>query len=252
MSLSFRLLLCLSILGCATSAAQALECSSLDFEGRRATVCYVDVRADRLQMFHHDASGKPLNSFSGVERELASGNRALLFAMNAGMYHADYSPVGLLIADGREIGAINLRGGSGNFFLLPNGIFMLSDAGAQIVESSRYAQLQERATLATQSGPLLVQAGVLHPAFKATSTSRLIRNGVGIITRERIVFAISDDPVNFHEFARLFRDGLHCTDALYLDGTVSSLFSSQLGRSDHRAPLGPIIGIARAAEAAAP
>jgi uncharacterized protein YigE (DUF2233 family) len=57
------------------------------------------------------------------------------------------------------------------------------------------------------------------------------------------VFVISEDPINFYDFAILFRDGLECGDALYLDGNVSSLYSKGLERDDERVPLGPIIGV---------
>ena len=56
-----------------------------------------------------------------------------------------------------------------------------------------------------------------------------------------IVFVISDEPVSFGKFARAFRDSLHCHDALYLDGYVSSLWDAGAGRIDQRFPLGPMI-----------
>ena len=49
--------------------------------------------------------------------------------------------------------------------------------------------------------------------------------------------------MNLYEFALLFRDTLHCPDALFLDGTVASLYSTALKRSDFRADLGPIFAI---------
>ena len=57
------------------------------------------------------------------------------------------------------------------------------------------------------------------------------------------LFAISETPASFYEFASLFRDTLHCPDALYLDGTVSSLYAPELERSDHHVKLGPIVGV---------
>jgi uncharacterized protein YigE (DUF2233 family) len=97
--------------------------------------------------------------------------------------------------------------------------------------------------LATQSGPLLVSAERIHPAFNPKSVSRLFRNGVGVISPHEVVFAISEGPVSFYEFATLFRDKLHCSDALFLDGTVSSLYAPPLGRNDRKIKLGPIIGV---------
>jgi uncharacterized protein YigE (DUF2233 family) len=47
--------------------------------------------------------------------------------------------------------------------------------------------------------------------------------------------------------ARFFRDELGCTDALYFDGTVSSLWSPELGRRDARGGLGPFVLVVRRA-----
>lgn len=57
------------------------------------------------------------------------------------------------------------------------------------------------------------------------------------------MFAISEEPVNLYEFATMFRDTLHCPDALFLDGAISSLHSAELKRSDVRVDLGPIIAV---------
>ena len=92
-----------------------------------------------------------------------------------------------------------------------------------------------------QSGPLLVLDGKVHAAFQKSSESRLFRNGVSVRAPDRVVFAISEQPVTFHEFALLFRDELQCRDALFLDGTISSLFSERLRRNDRKMDLGPII-----------
>ncbi len=98
-------------------------------------------------------------------------------------------------------------------------------------------------TFATQSGPLLLRAGQINPNVNPRGVSRLIRNGVGVVSTDEVAFAISDDPVSFYEFALLFRDRLNCLDALYLDGNVSSLFAPVLGRDDERVPLGPIVAV---------
>jgi uncharacterized protein YigE (DUF2233 family) len=182
-----------------------------------------------------------------VAQSLAAHDQQLAFAMNAGMYREDYSPVGLLVMDSRQVHRLNLASGFGNFYLKPNGVFVLSTSGARIVESSEYRSLQEPAIFATQSGPLLIHAGEINPNLSPQGTSRLIRNGVGIVSANEVVFAISEDSVNFYDFALLFRDRLKCNDALYLDGNVSSLYAQSLGRHDERVPLGPIIGVTESA-----
>jgi uncharacterized protein YigE (DUF2233 family) len=235
---------CLVGLLCMTPAfASAVECSEVQFQTARSTVCRVDLRTDRLQLFLNDKSGKPLTSFRRVVDSLAVRNEQLAFAMNAGMYREDYSPLGLLVMDGQQVHRLNLASGFGNFYLKPNGVFVLSASGARIVESSEYRLLPEPTAFATQSGPLLIHAGQVNPQFSPQGTSRLIRNGVGVVSAHEVLFVISEDPINFYDFAVLFRDRLKCGDALYLDGNVSSLYSQSLGRHDERVPLGPIIGV---------
>jgi uncharacterized protein YigE (DUF2233 family) len=87
--------------------------------------------------------------------------------------------------------------------------------------------------------------GILH-AFKEGSENRLFRNGVGVPSPDVALFAISEAPVNFHEFATTFRDVLHWPEALFLDGTISSLYAPKLDRCDFRMDLGPIVGVTEA------
>ena len=162
--------------------------------------------------------------------------------MNGGMYGDDRMPVGLYIEDGRMMKAANTASGRGNFHLKPNGVFYAAGESAGVLETGRYLAARPRAEIATQSGPMLVIDGRIHPAFSEDSTSRKLRNGVGVRQGQVVLFAISDAPVTFIEFAHLFKDGLGCRDALFLDGSVSSLYAPSLGRSDGLAPLGPIIG----------
>src|SRR5262249_31729947 len=164
--------------------------------------------------------------------------------MNAGMFHSDFSPVGLLVIDGRQVAPLNLGTGFGNFFMRPNGVFFVSRSGPRVVESSEYPSVSQGVRLATQSGPLLVRRGIINAAFNPSSKSRLIRNGVGVHGKQAI-FVISEQAVTFYELATYFRDELHCPDALYLDGVVSSLHSTELRRSDFKVDLGPIIGLVR-------
>ena len=233
---------CLVILN--SSRALAVEFSTNEISGKRVTVCRVDLRNEQLHFFHRDESGQPYKDFERLSASLRSRGQKLIFGMNAGMYHADFSAVGLSVSDGKELTPLNTNNGAGNFFLKPNGVFLVSKAGARIVESSEYLTLREQPIIATQSGPLLVQEGKIHPAFRPNSESRLIRNGVGVVSPHVVFFAITESPVNFHEFATMFRDTLHCTNALYLDGVISSLYAPKLNRSDSKKDLGPIIGIA--------
>ncbi len=227
------------------NSISAVEFSSVEFSGKRFTVCRVDVQKEQLQLFHRDESGIPLSRFERLATWLDKRGQKLVFAMNAGMYHEDYSSVGLFVSSGHQFTPLNTDDGEGNFFLKPNGIFVLTDVGAKILETSEYSALREHVILATQSGPLLVQANKIHPAFNAQSVSRLLRNGVGVPSPDIALFVISEEPVNFYEFARLFRDQLGCRDALFFDGSVSSLYAPALQRNDFRVDLGPMIGVTK-------
>ena len=222
----------------------AVEFSTAEIAGKPLTICRVNLRKERLQLFLRDDTGQPIKRFERLVALLGARGQKLTFAMNAGMYHGDFSPVGLFISDGRQLAPLNTANAEGNFFLKPNGVFVVTETGARVVETSEFPSIRERVILATQSGPMLVHRGKLHPAFNAKSESRLFRNGVCAPTPDVAVFVNSEAPVNFYEFASFFRDTLRCTEALFLDGTINSLHSTELKQSDFRMDLGPIIGIA--------
>jgi uncharacterized protein YigE (DUF2233 family) len=224
-------------------AGFAAECRDEVFEGASFTLC--DVSADEdLRLFGNGPDG-PYGSFRAVDQALAADGMALEFSMNAGMYHRDLAPVGLFIGDGIETAPLVTREGPGNFGLLPNGVFCWGapGAGLRVIESRTFRAAAPDCRFATQSGPMLVVAGELHPKLLPDSDSRYIRNGVGVAADgSRAVFAISNETVNFHLFARLFRDHLGLSDALYFDGNISRLYSTGLGRHDGGFPMGPIVG----------
>ena len=225
------------------TSIQAVETRNETFEGKKIAVTEVDLATDRLQLFLNDDQGQPFKRFARLNAWLGEKKQELRWATNAGMYHREYSAVGLFISEGKMLFPLNLAAGEGNFFLKPNAVFFVTAKGAAIVSSESYAAIKPAATLATQSGPALVLNGRLHPAFRAGSANRLHRNGVGVASPTKVFFALTDDPINFDEFARYFRDKLRCANALFFDGTVSSLHDSALKRSDEKIDLGPIIGI---------
>lgn len=224
----------------ATPAA-AVVCEDIDHLGASYTICEVDTATDDLRLFLRDDAGEILGSFDAVE---ADEGRALLFAMNAGMYHDDRRPVGHYVENGREEMRVVTSAGPGNFGLLPNGIFCIGDDVAQVYETLDFVSRELPCPFATQSGPMLVIDNELHPDLIPNGTSRNIRNGVGTSWEgDRAVFAISNEAVNFHDFATLFRDTLALPNALYFDGKVSRLHAPALDRSDFGWQMGPIVGV---------
>jgi len=223
-------------------SAMLAACGTIRAGEPRFTVVTVDPARERLQLFLNDENGHPYKRLERVAATLSRSGKRLAFAMNAGMYRPDFSPVGLFVADGVQLSPLNTASGNGNFFLRPNGVFLVTESGAQVVESSAYPALAGKARIATQSGPMLLSHGLINPLFDAGSQSVHIRNGVCAVDG-KAMFVISEERVNFYDFARYMRDTLKCRDALYLDGSISSLYSTELGRNDYRADLGPIIGV---------
>ena len=223
--------------------ALAADCSRVVSAGHPLTVCRADVRHESIQLFLKDENGRPLHTIAALEKSLAVQGKRLTFAMNAGMFEPDYSPVGLYIEQGKQLSPLNLKNGRGNFFLKPNGVFYVTGAGAGVVQSTEFPKVAAPVTLATQSGPMLVIQGQLHYRLSKTSTSRHIRNGVGVDDAGKVIFAVSDAPLTLYELAVAFRNDLHCPNALYLDGSVTSVYAPSLHQNIQRADLGPILAI---------
>ena len=219
-------------------------CEERRFEGSRFTVCTYDAKRDTLRLVLRGSDGQPLRSLSALEAALGGEAKTVRFAMNAGMYDEDGAPIGLYVEDGKTLKRLNRNKGPGNFHLLPNGVFAVSKNGQVSVTATPEAA-PAKAAWATQSGPMLVIDGKLHPKFDADGPSRLIRNGVGVKNGDTAFFVISEDGVSFGRFARFFRDALGCPNALFLDGTVSSLWHPAGDRQDPYSGLGPMIAVLR-------
>ncbi len=90
---------------------------------------------------------------------------------------------------------------------------------------------------ATQSGPMLVIDGQIHPKISADGPRRrsATASACEMAATSRSSRS-SERPVTFGAFARLFKDDLGCRNALFLDGSVSSLYAPNLGTLGYRAP----------------
>jgi uncharacterized protein YigE (DUF2233 family) len=230
------------------SVAHAVECGTMAVNGAPLTVCRVNLNAERLELFWRDEAGRPFRQFDVLREALGAKGKQLVFAANAGMYRPDFSPVGLFVAEGQELVPLNRHVGSGNFSQQPNGVFLIEGHSARVMTTSDYGNEHLTPWLATQSGPMLVHEGEITTSavMNPNSTWRKIRNGVCAPSPEAVVFVISEYPVTFYEFASFFRDSLHCREALYLDGSISSLYAPGLNRDDRGSDMGPMLGVVAA------
>ncbi|MBD8880490.1 MULTISPECIES: phosphodiester glycosidase family protein [Rhodanobacter] len=201
----------------------------LVFDGQNYRVVSLDLKHDPLSLHWRDPdSGDAFGDVETLQQWGESRGQHLLFAANAGIYDRQSKPLGLYVEDGKTLVPLNMAHGnpaSGNFSLLPNGVFAIyPDGHAAVRTSAAFKADGKPVRWATQSGPMLVIDGQLNPNFVDDSGSLKWRSGVCAKSPTEVVFAVSEVPVNFHGFARLFRDKLGCRDALYLDGSISQIF----------------------------
>ncbi|MAS92096.1 MAG: hypothetical protein CMO55_02775 [Verrucomicrobiales bacterium] len=218
--------------------ASTVYADTITHQGADFFVYRLDPKKEKLELYLGEKKGKP-NTFPQLQERLTKQGKKLKFAMNSGIFEGTFLPTGLHIAEGKTVTKLNLddfkkeREGqfTPNFFLKPNGVFFLrKDGTAGVLESGKYATSGEKPVLATQSGPLLVENGTIHPVLEASSTSRRTRNGVGVASDGTIILVCSDwsgrdtGESNLYHFAELFRDKLDCKNALYLDGDISYVY----------------------------
>jgi uncharacterized protein YigE (DUF2233 family) len=228
------LLFVLAMLAGCTARARAVDSDELAFEGQNYRVVRLDLRRHALTLHWRDpASGQPFGSIDALRRWGEAGGQRLLFAANAGIYDKQFAPLGLYVENGKTLVPLNLIHGnpaSGNFSLLPNGVFAVyPDGHAAVRTSADFKADGKPVQWASQSGPMLLIDGKLNPQFIGDSTSLKWRSGVCARSPHEVVFAVSEAPVNFHTFGRLFRDRIGCRDALYLDGSISQLYVDDEG-----------------------
>jgi uncharacterized protein YigE (DUF2233 family) len=219
------------------------DCKTIEAEAQRYTACSYQPGDGVIEVHNLNRDGEPFAYLQALATELAQDGKTLRFAMNAGMFDDNQRPIGLYVEEGRLAKKLNRRGGAGNFHLRPNGVFYVKDGTPGVLETEAFAKAGLKPDFASQSGPMLVINGKIHPKFSPTGTSRKRRNGVGVTADGVAHFVISDGAVTFWEFASLFRDELKVRNALFLDGSVSSLYAPALGRADGFLPVGPMVGV---------
>jgi uncharacterized protein YigE (DUF2233 family) len=89
---------------------------------------------------------------------------------------------------------------------------------------------------------MLVIDGKIHAAFTKGSSNVNIRNGVGILPDNKIIFAMSKKEISFYDFANYFKS-MGCKNALYLDGFVSRTYLPEQSWIQTDGNFGVMIGV---------
>ncbi|WP_426287021.1 phosphodiester glycosidase family protein [Luteibacter sp. E-22] len=220
-------------IGCA-DPADALDGRDVVFDSQSYFTVTVNTRREDIELYWRNPdSGQPFGGLEALKTWTAHKGRPLVFATNAGIYDREFKPLGLYVENGKTIVPLNLAHGnprSGNFSLLPNGVFAVYDDGsAEVRTSEAFRAAGRKPRWATQSGPMLVIDGEINTQFDNGSDSMKWRSGVCARSPHEVIFVVSRAPVNFHSFARLFRDEIGCRDALFLDGTISQAYTPDDG-----------------------
>lgn len=211
-------------------------------EGVEWIVVELDLSTVKL-MLVGQAPGDP-TTLHALDPFLAQRSLTLVMATNAGIFSPERRPMGLHIQDGKELAPLSTSEGEGNFFLKPNGVFWLDEKGAHVASTDAYTP-QGKVELATQSGPMLVEKGNVHPRFRASSESLRTRSAVGVNASGHVFVGLSKARVSFYSAATLFRDGLGCPNALYLDGEISDIMAPALPPAKARDYGGLLLAVRR-------
>lgn len=245
------LLLAMALVGCGKPDRKAAAketpppppCAGATFEGTPLTHCIADPKRHTIRTVL-GPDGKPYRSLSELAVGLGDKAGRVAFAMNGGMYDEAGLPIGYYVEGGKRLHTLNRNEGWGNFHLQPNGVFFGTGTRWEVRATDDFAaKVSKRPQFGTQSGPMLVIAGKLHPRIDSDGPSQKLRNAVGVDRQGRAHFVISEAPISFGKLARYFRDELHTPNALFLDGSVSSLWDPTMHRVDGGPPLGPLIVI---------
>jgi uncharacterized protein YigE (DUF2233 family) len=224
----------------------------------KATLEHIDLAHDyisfeskpgsTIRMYWKDDKGTILGSLQNLKNYVEQKGDSLLYACNGGMYMQNQAPLGYYIENGNTLQKINIKTGSGNFYLKPKGVFYVlagGRAGIQSIETAKdRSSLPTAIRYLTQSGPMLISNGTINPLFTPGSTNINVRNGVGMLPNGNAYFAMSTYPVSFYDFAKHFKDK-GCSNALYFDGFVSRTYCPQENYTQSGGAFGVMIAVVK-------
>lgn len=224
------------------------------YNGNKFFVYRLYRNSKKIHLEGYNLKGKPL--YSSLERfvksALADSSIDLDFAINAGMYHGDGTPVGIFTTDRKELYPIDTQYTNPNelnFYMQPNGVFFSYEQKPgrkvwNVMTTKEYVNFQKKNKIidATQSGPMLISDCLINSAFGLKSVNKKIRNGVGA-SKDFVYLVMSFSEINFFNMA-LFMKHLGVENGLYLDGVVSQFYYHPKRKYfGSNVPIGPIISV---------
>jgi len=234
-------------------SSKMINSYQLNFCGIKYNIFIADIDSNIIQMHLYNGEGRNLLNLGAVKKTIQGQKLKPLMITNAGMFTERLEPEGLFIG-GNQKKIFELDTGKNNpelnFYMKPNGVFYIDSQNyANICTTESFIDLMKKkktkVKIATQSGPMLLIDGDLHPKFKEGSKNYNIRSGVGIINEKKIVFAISLGEVNFYDFAMFFKIIFNCKNALYLDGAISKMYLYDIAPNTTDGRFGPMISVSR-------
>ena len=221
----------------------ASACREVTFENVPLTHCVADPAEHRIGTRLEQPGSGPFRSLAAFAETV--DKRTVAFAMNAGMYDDDVQPIGYYVEEGDRQKELNRADGPGNFHMKPNGVFFGTGGSWRVLSADQfYSTVRDRPRFGTQSGPMLVIDGELHPDIQDNGPSRAVRNGVGVSDDGKAHFVISNAALSFGQLARFYRDELQVKNALFLDANVSGLWDPAKDRLD-RGVIGPMLVVTK-------
>jgi len=199
--------------------------SNFPFDGNKYNAFIIKLDGEEIKKFDIIQNDSILTHQSFLTALLASDTN--IFLINAGISDTMCRPIGYYVKNSQQIQPVNLRDGEGNFYLKPNGALLIMTNDVVICESTQIQNYQN-VKLGIQSGPMLINNGVINPQFNTNSTNKNLRCGVGLYTNSKgdkfLAFAISNTPITFYEFANFFSKKFKCNNALCLESVGCSMY----------------------------
>jgi len=203
----------------------------------------VNPQKQNLQLYYKDDKGNVLGCIEYLQKWVETKNQQLVFAMNGGMYMEGGRPLGLFIQNYKTITPINKKSAKGaNFYAKPNGVFYIDSNNVAAICKTEDFVNTGNIKYATQSGPMLLFNGEIDTICNPNSTSIAIRNGVGILPDNEVIFVLTSKDVSFYEFMNYFKR-VGCKDALFFDGNVSIAYLPEKNWKHYGGDFGVMVGV---------